>query len=51
MDDMTRETAEGPDNWLDQIDQLVAGVSDDEIEARLQWTLAAHQAGIRLVYE
>jgi hypothetical protein len=50
MDDMTRETPEGPDE-LDLIDQAVAGISDDEIEARLQWTLAAHQAGIRLVYE
>lgn len=44
MDDMMRETAEGLDA-LELIEQEVAGISDDEIEARLQWTLAAHQIG------
>jgi hypothetical protein len=50
MDDMTRETADELDA-LELIDRQVASISDKEIGARLQHTLAEHQTGIRLVYD
>jgi hypothetical protein len=46
MDDMTREAAEDLDRVLELIDLEVAAITDDEVEARLQWALAKYRIGI-----